>query len=360
MKLKLRALAAVLALALALTAAGCHTSTPDTVGRVGGVEISSGLYLLAQFDAYQSAAQYAGDGQDPADVKAFLAETITPDGGESVTVSDYVADETLNDLRRFAAVETRFAELGQELSPAYADQAEQYTSQLVENYGELYAANGIGEESLRRYEENLFKQAALVELLYGENGETPLTDEELTDHLENGMLFVRYVTVPLYNATTFAFADQAQADEMRALAEKAAAQATPDTFDEVMAQALPGICAVLDSELTAEDAAAQIGSSFLTSSDLDSSFSAEAADALRALQVGQTAVVDYGSLSLLAAMRLDPLETMTLDEARSTVLADLGTARVEEDMAALGESLAADLDGSAMAKLPAGRIKMSV
>ena len=344
MKLKLRALAAVLALALALTAAGCHTSTPDTVGTVGGVEISSGLYLLAQFDAYQSAAQYAGDGQDPADVKAFLAETITPDGGEAVTVSDYVADETLSDLRRFAAVETRFAELGQELSPAYADQAEQYTSQLVENYGELYAANGIGEESLRRYEENLFKQAALVELLYGENGETPLTDEELTDHLENGMLFVRYVTVPLYNATTFAFADQAQADEMRALAEKAAAQATPDTFDEVMAQALPGICAVLDSELTAEDAAAQIGSSFLTGSD----------------QVGQTAVVDYGSLSLLAAMRLDPLETMTLDEARSTVLADLGTARVEEDMAALGESLAADLDGSAMAELPAGRIKMSV
>ena len=100
MKLKLRALAAVLALALALTAAGCHTSTPDAVGTVGGVEISSGLYLLAQFDAYQSAAQYAGDGQDPADVKAFLAETITPDGGEAVTVSDYVADETLNDLRR--------------------------------------------------------------------------------------------------------------------------------------------------------------------------------------------------------------------------------------------------------------------
>ena len=57
MKLKLRALAAVLALALALTAAGCHTSTPDAVGTVGGVEISSGLYLLAQFDAYQSAAQ---------------------------------------------------------------------------------------------------------------------------------------------------------------------------------------------------------------------------------------------------------------------------------------------------------------
>ena len=98
----------------------------------------------------------------------------------------------------------------------------------------------------------------------------------------------------------------------------------------------------------------------MTGSDLDSSFSAEAGDALRALQVGQTAVVDYGSLSLLAAMRLDPLETMTLDEARGTVLADLGTARVEEDMAALGESLAADLDGSAMAKLPAGRIKMSV
>ena len=58
MKQKLLTLATVLALCISL--AGCTISTPDTVGTVGDQEISSGLYLLAQFDAYQQAAQYAG------------------------------------------------------------------------------------------------------------------------------------------------------------------------------------------------------------------------------------------------------------------------------------------------------------
>ena len=91
MKQKLLALASALALCLSL--AGCHISTPATVGAIGGQEIGSGLYLLAQFDAYQQAAQYAGEDQDPASVKSFLNETITPDGGEAVTVSDFVAPD---------------------------------------------------------------------------------------------------------------------------------------------------------------------------------------------------------------------------------------------------------------------------
>ena len=39
---------------------------------------------------------------------------------------------------------------------------------------------------------NLAKQTALIDLLYGQEGETPITDEELTDHLQNQMLYIRY------------------------------------------------------------------------------------------------------------------------------------------------------------------------
>ena len=358
MKQKLLALASALALCFSL--AGCHTSTPDTVGSIGGEEISSGLYLLAQFDAYQQAAQYAGEDQDPANVKAFLKAEITPDGGEAVAVSDYVAEATQEELRRYAAVEARFAELGAELDPAYTAQADSYTDQLVENYGALYAANGIGEETIRHYEYNLAKQTALIDLVYGQDGETPLTDEELTDHLENEMLYLRYVTVPLYNTSTFAFADEDQTAEMRRLAQEAAAASTPDTFDQVVADALPGIYAVLDAELTAEDAAAQLSSSFLSRSQMDGTFSEEAAATLGGLGIGEAAAVDYGATSLLIAMRLDPLETMTLDTLRATILSDMGAALVDADMAAAGEALTANLDQSAMNKLPASRIKMSV
>ncbi len=121
-----------------------------------------------------------------------------------------------------------------------------------------------------------------------------------------------------------------------------------------------GAAAVLDAELTAEDAAAQLSSSFLSRSQMDGTFSEEAAATLGGLGIGEAAAVDYGATSLLIAMRLDPLETMTLDTLRATILSDMGAALVDADMAAAGEALTANLDQGAMNKLPASRIKMSV
>ena len=357
MKQKLLALAAVLALCFSL--AGCTISTPDTVGTIGGQEISSGLYLLAQFDAYQQAAQYAGEDQDPSKVKSFMKETITTDDGESITVSDFVAQTTQEDLQRYVAVEDRFSQLSDGLTDDYTSQADSYTDQLMDSYGDLYKANGIGEDTIRQYEYNLAKQAALVNLIYGIGGETPLTDDQLTDHLENEMLYIRYVTVPLYNTSTYAFADEDQTSQMLQLAQDAAAASTPDTFDDTVAAALPDIYAVLDSELSAEDAASQLSSSFLSQDQLDSSFSEEDAATLRGLQYGDACAVTYSSTSILIAMRMDPLETMSLDILRSTILSDMATPMVDNDMKEAGAALETNLDSSAMAKLPASKIKMN-
>ena len=72
--MKKKLLALVCALVMIFSLASCGLSTPDTVGKVGDFEVSSGLYLLAQFSAYQQAAQLAGTDQDATDVKAFLKE----------------------------------------------------------------------------------------------------------------------------------------------------------------------------------------------------------------------------------------------------------------------------------------------
>ena len=115
MKKKLIALLAAVAMVFSLAACG---STPDSVGTIGTVVITSGLYLLAQYDAYQKAADLATSEQDATDVKAFLKQTITvdADSGETAVVQDYVADKTLETLRTFAAIAARFAELGGELT----------------------------------------------------------------------------------------------------------------------------------------------------------------------------------------------------------------------------------------------------
>ena len=199
--MKKKLIALVCALALAVGLVGCSLSTPDSVGTIGEVDIPSGLYLLAQFDAYQTAADLASDDQDATKVSSFLKATITVDDatGETAVVSDYVAQKTLENLESYAAIETRFDELGGVLTPDEETQADSYASQLMEQNGDLYKANGIGLDTLKRFERILIKSNDLLEKCYGTDGEAPVSDAELTSHLEDEMVYIRYVVVPLYN-----------------------------------------------------------------------------------------------------------------------------------------------------------------
>ena len=167
--MKKKLLALVCALVMIFSLASCGLSTPDTVGKVGDFEVSSGLYLLAQFSAYQQAAQLAGTDQDATDVKAFLKETITTDAdsGETAVVQDYVADKTLETLRTFAAIDARFAELGGELTAEQTQVADNYAQQLMDQYGSTYTANGIGLETLKAFERIQLKHTLLLTLVYG-------------------------------------------------------------------------------------------------------------------------------------------------------------------------------------------------
>ena len=56
-KTKLFSLALAVSMVLAL--AGCNMSAPSTVGSIGGVEIPAGIYLMAQYNAYNTASGVA-------------------------------------------------------------------------------------------------------------------------------------------------------------------------------------------------------------------------------------------------------------------------------------------------------------
>ena len=196
--MKKKLLALVCALVMIFSLASCGLSTPDTVGKVGDFEVSSGLYLLAQFSAYQQAAQLADKDQDATDVKAFLKATITTDAdsGETAVVQDYVADKTLETLRTFAAIDARFAELGGELTAEQTQVADNYAQQLMDQYGSTYTANGIGLETLKAFERIQLKHTLLLTLVYGPDGESPVDDSDLTEHLDSQMYELAYVNIP--------------------------------------------------------------------------------------------------------------------------------------------------------------------
>lgn len=365
--MKKRILALLCALALTVGLAGCVISTPDTVGTIGDVEISSGLYLLAQFDAYQKAADLASSEQDASKVKSFLKETITVDADteETATVSDYVAQQTLKNLETYAAIETRFDALGGQLTAEQEAQADSYAEQLMNQYGDTYKANGIGLETVKRFERILLKSTVLLDLVYGENGETPVSDADLTDYIENALYYLSYVAVPLYNTTSYAFADDSQKALMLELAQgamssynptrPATAAAQQSAFQSAATAVLPDL---YDVTATTDDPAdASFSTSLLSDSDLDTSFTADgSADAIRALQMGEATAVQYSTLAMMMAVRLDPLQMSTLDALRATALSDMKSAELQDALAEYGASLPHSLDASAMSKLPAKKI----
>ena len=223
--MKKKLLALVCALALTVSLVGCALSTPDTVGKIGDFEVTSGLYLLAQYDAYQQAAQLADSEQDTSKVNSFLKATITTDAdtGETAVVKDYVAQKTLETLQTLAAVDARFTELGGQLTEEQKSAADSYAQQLMDNYGDAYTANGIGLETLKLFQQLQYKQVLLLDLVYGKDGETPVEDGELTEHLDSQMYELAYVNIPLYNTSTFVSASDDQKAQMLQLAQAAAA-----------------------------------------------------------------------------------------------------------------------------------------
>ena len=365
--MKKKLLALVCALALTVSLVGCALSTPDTVGKIGDFEVTSGLYLLAQYDAYQQAAQLADSEQDTSKVNSFLKATITTDAdtGETAVVKDYVAQKTLETLQTLAAVDARFTELGGELTEEQKSAADSYAQQLMDNYGDAYTANGIGLETLKLFQQLQYKHTLLLDLVYGKDGETPVEDGELTEHLDSTMYEIGFITVPLYNTSTFAFASDDQKAEMLQLAQQAATAANLMDYENVEDQvsalhaaaqsALPDIYAVLDA--TPSDDASSVQTELLTESDLTSTFTQDgAADAVRGLVYGEAAAVQYNGYSVILMMRIDPLQVSTLDALRSQILSDMKGEELNDALAAYGAQLVSTLSSSAMIQLPAAKI----
>ena len=259
------------------------------------------------------------------------------------------------------------------LTPDEETQADSYASQLMEQNGDLYKANGIGLDTLKRFERILIKSNDLLEMCYGIDGETPVSDAELTSHLEDEMVYIRYVVVPLYNTSTYASADEDQTSEMLDLVQDAVDQtnayaasltglsdsdfssALLGYFSSVVTSALPEVYAVLGSTYSSDSTAPSL--ELIGDSTVTSAFTAEgAADTIRGLSIGQAAAVKYNSYALMAALRLDPLSLKALDDLRGQVLNDMKGEELSEALTAYGASLEHNLSSSAMNRMPASKI----
>ena len=368
-----------MAAAMLLALAGCNLSTPSSVGSIGGVDIPAGVYLLAQYDAYNTASALTdlATGETANDVSAVLrAECTGTIGDEEVTAAgeEYIARLTLRALEYYAAVEQKFADLGATLEDAAMTTVQDSVDSLWQTNGDLYAANGIGRQSVQAYLENAQKASTILTLTYGPEGSDPVSDAEYTDFLNNECYYIETVQLPLVDYTTYTMADDDQkstimdlaaacAEELNrtATGETAGSAAVYEAASTYVPQAMEALGATMES---AEQAAYYVGTQLYTPDDL-ASYGGDGynnlTDPLDAVALNQWTTIDLGTV-VLAARRVDPLQTYTVEDL--TGMYDLLTALKGEELQnqfyADGAAMEHALDEGAMRTYSASKIKKEV
>lgn len=368
-----------MAAAMLLSLAGCNLSTPASVGSIGDVDIPAGVYLLAQYNAYNTASGLAelATGETANDVKAVLkAECTGTIGDEEVTATgaEYVEKLTLRAIEYYAAVETKFAEMGATLEDAATSEVADNVDSMWESNGDLYEANGIGKNSLQAYLLNAQKASTILTLLYGPDGSQPVTDAEYTDYINNDCYYIESVQIPLVDYSSYTMADDDQKAAIQQIAEECkntlseqanTEELTGSALYEAASTYVPQAMEALGA--TMEDATQAMyyaGAQLYTPDDLSSYGSDDynnLTDPLDEAGMNQWTVVDLGT-TLLVARRIDPLKSYTVEDL--TGMYDLLTAMKSDDLQnqfyADGAALAHNLDEGAMKTYSASKIKKNV
>lgn len=379
--IKTKGFSLILAGSMLLALAGCNMSAPSTVGNIGGVEIPSGLYLLMQYNAYNTAASNATlpEGKKSSDVSAVLkAECTGTIGDEEVTATgaEYIQKLTDRSVEYYAAVEKTFAELGGELDADTLDSVTTNADSMWESNGKLYEANGIGRSTVENYLLNAQKAKKILEMTYGENGTTPVTESEYKHYIADNCYYIESVQLPLINYTSYTAATEEQKTAIEKIAETCRKDLSEKTQGESAAasqvytaamtyapQAMQAMGGTMESTQAVYYGASQL----FTPSALSGYANSEdgtnkLTDPLDAAQPGEWVTIDLGS-SILVARRLDPLSTgaSVSDLVKSyDLLTAMKSSDMQNEMYAAGAVLEHNLDASAIKTYAASKIKKNV
>ena len=375
-KTKLFSLALAVSMVLAL--AGCNMSAPSTVGSIGGVEIPAGIYLMAQYNAYNTASGVAdlATGETASDVKAVLkAECTGTIGDEEVTAtgSEYVARLTTRSLEYYAAVEKEFADRNGVLDDAATAEAANSADNLWSSNGDLYTANGIAKSTVETYLLNTQKAKALLEMTYGADGSAPVTDDEYTAYVNDDCYYIEAVQFPLMDYSSYTFADDDQKAAIMATAESCLAELSETATAETASNSalytaamtyVPQAMSALGTDMDASQAVYYAASQLYTPDDLASYGSDEynnLTDPLDEAGLNNWTVINLGT-TILVARRIDPFKTYSVEELNNMydLLSDMKLTDLQNDLYAAGAALEHDLNSSAMNTYSAAKIKKNV
>lgn len=351
---------AVLACTMAVSLAGCTITSPESVGSIGDTTFSAGSYLLAQYSAVNQLMDLVDDSS--ATVKQALKTDVTTDEGETMPGSEFVAQKTLENLEYSAGLDAALTARSIQLTDDQLSQIDSLTQQTMQNYGDLYAENGIGEKTVREaYRRNL-AYTTLFSAVYGDDGEQPISDSDKTAWLNENAVAGDVLVLPLTNTddTDHEVTDDDK-DAVKALAQEAADKVNAGTvLDDVAADTLSAAFGLVGMEFDAEADLSANKNSLVIMPDEMSYYGETFRTAVSELANGKAAAFEQGS-SMWVFLRRPACEVKTLSELAASY--DLPRLIKNEDftnqLIAAGAAMENHLDQSAMNAYKAEKVKLS-
>ena len=187
---------------------------------------------------------------------------------------------------------------------------------------------------MEKYQLNSKKADACLKLIYGENGSSPVTEQEYADYINNDCYYLELVQLPLFDQSTYTFASDDQK-------------------------------AALGSSVEATQALYYTGSGLFTPSDLSSYNTNDGGnsitDAVKAAGTGNWTVADLG-MSYMIVRSLDPMEQGTVDDfvSRYNLLDAMKSDALQDEFYAEGAEMENNLSASVMKTYSASKIKKTV
>lgn len=305
MKLK-RLVALLVCLLMIFGLSGCVANVYETTATIDGYEISSGLYLMAQFTAYTEAERLVEDAE-----RDVFAQKI-----EGKNANDWIKDRTEELLLRYVAVRRLCRE-----RDLFIDQTgQQAIEQRLQGWSAIepiYTDNGISAMTFQRYLTAEELSRVLFNSLYAEGGEFAVTDEVLQAEFAEVSAHVRMISIPTAPMEDGTSVREEVINRCRSILEKLNAGST---MEEVVTTDVADIYAFIGRDYDTETAMDNIFDNWVSYDDDSGVFSPEELELLRTQQSGDYGIVITESTVIIYEKREIFDDEETFQSRRANVL----------------------------------------
>lgn len=190
--------AAATSFAVAATMASCGAPTigsgTSSAVVIDGYEVKSGVFIFYSLLSYYEASSIISEDMQATPTVEEVKESYI----DNVEASEWIQNRATEYCAEFVAIEKEFEKIGASLSQEEIDEIEVQLPELLA--GELYAENGIGEESARLVFQNDYKREYIFDYYYGFESENGMSEEELKDYFDENYARIEYIDISLLDS----------------------------------------------------------------------------------------------------------------------------------------------------------------